>query len=41
MHGTRSLLLLALSAAACPAFAEDCAVDRAVDRAAMLALSPE
>lgn len=37
MHGTRSLLLLALSAAACPAFAEDCAVDRA----AMLALSPE
>ncbi|REM04450.1 hypothetical protein DSI28_13020, partial [Mycobacterium tuberculosis] len=37
MHGTRSLLLLALSAAACPAFAVDCAVDRA----AMLALTPE
>lgn len=37
MHGTRSLLLLALSAAALPAFADDCAVDRA----AMLALTPE
>jgi hypothetical protein len=37
MHGTRSLLLLALSAAACPAFADGCAVDRA----AMLALTPE
>lgn len=37
MHGTRSLLILTLSAAALPAFADDCAVDRA----AMLALTPD
>jgi len=37
MLSTRSLLALALSAAACPAFADGCAVDRT----AMLALTPE
>jgi len=37
MHGSRSLLALALSAAACPAVADECAVDLT----AMLALTPE
>lgn len=37
MHGTRSLLLLALSAAVFPASADDCAVDRTE----MLALTPD
>lgn len=37
MHGKRSLLILALSAAALPAFADECTVNRA----AMLALTPD
>ncbi len=37
MHGTRSLLILALSVSVFPAFADECTVDRS----AMLALTPD